>query len=108
MRMLSEHTLMEAARLLGEAAKPARVILFGSYARGDANAASDADFLVIEPVVSDPGAEMVRLNRVLRPLGIAADVLVYSEAEAEKRRDWCSSAVYWALREGRVLYEAAA
>lgn len=105
--MLSEHALMEAARLLGEAAKPARVILFGSYARGDATSGSDADFLVIEPEVSDPGGEMVRLNRVLRPLGIAADVLVYSESEAEKRRDWCSSAVYWALREGRVLYEAA-
>lgn len=105
--MLTEHTLKEAARLLGEAAKPARVILFGSYARGDADAGSDADFLVIESEVRDPGAEMVRLNRVLRPLGIAADVLVYSEVEAEKRRNWCSSAVYWALREGKVLYEAA-
>jgi predicted nucleotidyltransferase len=105
--MLSEQTLREAARLLGEAAKPARVILFGSYARGDANEGSDADFLVIEPEVRNPGAEMVRLNRVLRPLGIAADVIVYSEAEAEQRRDWCSSAVYWAFREGKVLYDAA-
>ena len=106
--MLTESTLIDAARLLGEAAAPARVILFGSYARGDADAHSDADFLVIEREARDPGAEMVRLNQVLRPLGIAADVLVYSEAEAERRRDWCSSAVYWAFREGRVLYDSAA
>jgi predicted nucleotidyltransferase len=103
--MLTEQNLQEAARLLGEAASPARVILFGSYARGDADERSDADFLVIEREVRDVGVEMVRLNRVLHPLGIAADVLVYSEAEVEERRDWCSSAVYWALREGRVLYE---
>ncbi|MBA3572751.1 MAG: nucleotidyltransferase domain-containing protein [Pyrinomonadaceae bacterium] len=36
--------------LLGEAAKPARVVLFGSYARGAATEDSDMDFLVIEPV----------------------------------------------------------
>lgn len=107
MSVLNQQTLLEAARLLGEAAKPARVILFGSYARGDADENSDADFLVIEPELRDAGAELVRLNRVLRPLGIPADVLVYSEAEAEQRRNWCSSAVYWALREGKVLYDAA-
>ena len=103
--MLSDETQLEAARVLGEAARPARVILFGSYARGTADEQSDADFLVIEREVHDAGAEMLRLNRALRPLGIAADVLVYSEAEVEQRRDWCSSAVYWAMREGRVLYE---
>lgn len=34
--MISEQTIHQAAQLLGEAAKPAKVILFGSYARGDA------------------------------------------------------------------------
>jgi hypothetical protein len=31
-------------------------------------------------------------------------VLVYSEQQVEERKDWCTSPVYWALREGRVLY----
>ncbi len=47
-----------------------------------------------------------RGQRALRPLRLPADVLVYSQAEVERRRDWCSSAVYWAMREGKVLYEA--
>ncbi len=105
--MLSQATLQEAARVLGEAAKPAKVILFGSYARGDADERSDVDFMVIEPEVEHPAEETVRLYRALRPLRLPVDVLVYSEIEAERRRDWCSSAVYWALREGKVLYEAA-
>ncbi|MDO9225615.1 MAG: nucleotidyltransferase domain-containing protein [Pseudomonadota bacterium] len=104
--MLSQATLQEAARVLGEAAKPAKVILFGSYARGDADEGSDVDFMVIEPEVDNEGEEAVRLYRVLRPMRLPVDVLVYSEAEVERRRDWCSSAVYWALREGKVLYEA--
>jgi len=104
--MLSQTTLQEAARVLGEAAKPAKVILFGSYARGEADEGSDVDFMVIKPEVADPGAEVVRLYRALRPMHLAVDVLVYSEAEIERRRNWCSSAVYWALREGKVLYES--
>lgn len=59
---------------MGEAAKPARVILFGSYARGDAGDASDLDFLVVEPTLQDKFHEMVRLRQVLRPLNVPVDV----------------------------------
>lgn len=105
--MISEQTILQAARMLGEAAKPAKVILFGSYARGDACEDSDLDFLVIEPELQDKFGEMVRLRQVLRPLRVAADVLVYSQSEIDQQQDACSTAVYWALREGRVLYDTA-
>lgn len=104
--MLSEATLREAARVLGEAARPARVILFGSYARGEADEGSDADFLVVKPSINNRGEESSRLYQAIAPMGLPADVLLYSEADVEERRDWCSSAIYWALREGQVLYEA--
>ncbi|MFZ5485279.1 MAG: nucleotidyltransferase domain-containing protein [Pseudomonadota bacterium] len=104
--MLSEQTLREAARLLGEEAGRAKVILFGSYARGEADDGSDADFLVIEPEVENRAAEMVRLYRALARTGIPADILVYSEADVDRRKDWTSSAVHWALKEGKLLYES--
>jgi len=105
--MISEKTIQQAAQLLGEAAKPAKVILFGSYARGDAQENSDLDFLVIEPELQDKFREMVRLRQVLRPLRVPVDVLVYSQADINQQQNSCSSAIYWALREGKVLYDTA-
>jgi hypothetical protein len=47
---------------------------------------------------------MVRLRRALRPLRIPADVLVHSEADVERSGQQPGSALYCALREGRVVY----
>ncbi len=83
---------------------PQCIILFGSQARGDADAGSDIDLLVIESAVPDRGAEMVRLRRLLRPLPAAFDVLVYSRAEVAQWGQQSGTALYWALKEGRVLH----
>jgi hypothetical protein len=63
------------------------------------------DFLVIESRVEDRAKEMVRLRRALRPLRVPADVLVYSVEDVTRWGDQPGSALYWALREGRVVYE---
>jgi uncharacterized protein len=93
----------EAGRRLAEAAPGARVILFGSHARGDAGSRSDLDFLVVEPSVEDRAGESVRLRRALRGLGLFADIIVISEGDA---RDWAGvrgSVIHAALSEGRPL-----
>ncbi len=87
--------------------EPTRIILFGSAGRGDMHSDSDIDLMVVEPDLVDRHAEIVRLRSAIGPLGTGLDLLVYSEAEVETRKDWCTSPVYWALREGKVLYEAA-
>ncbi|MDP2984875.1 MAG: nucleotidyltransferase domain-containing protein [Candidatus Latescibacter sp.] len=102
--MIDEKTLHEVVERIVAAAKPSRVILFGSYGRGDADQDSDMDIMVIERRVDNRGEEMIRLQEVAGNVGVGVDVLVYSEVEVEKRRDWCTSPVYWALREGRTLY----
>lgn len=96
--------LQPALQALIEAAQPERIILFGSHARGDAREDSDLDFLVIEAHVDDRAKEMVRLRRVLRPLRIPADVLLYSSEDIEKWGDQPGSALYWILREGQAVY----
>lgn len=95
-----------AHRLAAAAGSPVRIILFGSHARGDANAGSDLDFLVIEPDVADRHAEMVRLRGALHDLRRPIDVLVYSEAHVQEWGDAPGTALHAALAEGRVLVEA--
>jgi len=104
--MIDERTLQEAVERIVTVARPTRVILFGSYGRSDADGGSDLDLMVIEPEVADRYAEMIRLHEAVGSVGPGVDVLVYSEAEMEERRDWCTSPIYWALREGRTLYAA--
>jgi predicted nucleotidyltransferase len=101
--MYDETVIAEAARRLSAAAPEARVILFGSHARGDAGPGSDLDFLVVEPEVDDPAQESVRLRRTLRGLGLFADVVVVSEHEAQQWRDVRGSLIHSALSEGRPL-----
>ena len=81
-----------------------RIVLFGSHARGDARGDSDLDLLVIQAHVEDRAREMVRLRRVLRPLRIPAGVLVYSIDEVERWGRQPGTALFWAMREGRVVY----
>ncbi len=50
-------------------------------ARGDAGGESDIDILVVVKGPANRVAEMVRLNRVLRPLRLPIDLLVVSEEE---------------------------
>lgn len=104
--MLQTEKIRQAIdRIVGAASQPSKIILFGSYARGDAGEHSDLDIMVVEPVVVDRAQEMLRLQEAIGWLGVDVDVLVYSEAEFEQRKNWCSTPVYWALREGRVVYE---
>ena len=103
--MTHSSTLANAVEALALAApKAAQIVLFGSHARGDANEGSDLDFLVIENVVENRAREMVRLRRALRPLRVAADVLVYSRDEVTRWGQQPGTALYWALREGRIVH----
>ncbi len=102
--MYSDELIQTAiSKLKAAAPEGSRVILFGSYARGDARESSDLDFLVVEPQVKSKLDEMVRLRRVLRPLRVRADVLVTSQEQFDDGKDSPSSVFYDANREGRQV-----
>jgi predicted nucleotidyltransferase len=108
MNALAAGELIERAgrALIDAAPAPAKVILFGSHARGDANEGSDFDFLVIEREVENRLNEEVRLRRVLRGFGAPVDVIVMDEALVQRRAKVRGTMVDRALREGRVVAES--
>jgi predicted nucleotidyltransferase len=99
----------QTARLIGEEIDPERIYLFGSRASGRNRPNSDLDLLVIEREPFGPNRnryeEIDRLQQILAPLGVAADVLVYSVEEEAKWRKTTNHVVARAIREGRLLYE---
>jgi uncharacterized protein len=103
--MVSEEAIRAAVDILVREAQPERVILFGSYARGEAQPDSDVDLLVVEREVRHQYAEMARLRRALSPLRIPVDLLVTDLARRSSSwADFPGSYLYDALREGKVLY----
>jgi predicted nucleotidyltransferase len=90
-------------RIAEAAGSPARVILFGSAARGELTPDSDLDFLVIERDVENRVAEAVRLRDAIGRIGWPVDVIVMDEDLAERRAKVRGTMVHHALREGRIV-----
>lgn len=104
--MLSDQDIAKAVgKLVAAAHEPLQVILFGSYARGQATERSDLDLIVVERDTANLSDEMIRLQDAIGNLDVDVDLLVYSQDEFEKRRNWSSTPVYWAVREGKVVYD---
>ena len=85
----------------------ARVLLFGSMARGDAKADSDYDVLVIIPKTI-PMREKFnwrgKLNSALvHTLKAPVDVLLNSEEEITKKLELPGHIIRWAIKEGVEL-----
>ena len=65
-----------------------RVILFGSYAKGNATEDSDVDLLVVAPTKERFFERMASVRRLIRDLrdGLPVAPIVLTAAELEKRR----------------------
>lgn len=95
-------------RQIVESVDPRAVILFGSYARGDATADSDVDLLVVTDFTGSPRPVARRIQAALTPRILPVDVVVVTPEQVERNRDLVGTIIRPALREGRVLYERSA
>ena len=85
---------------------PARIVLFGSRARGDARDDSDYDLLVVVEEVANRRAMSIAIRRSFEDLPVAADVVVAAAEETDGRIPGRpAGVVYWALQDGRVVYD---
>lgn len=103
-------SLMEQMlKIIVEVAKPERVILFGSRARGTARDDSDYDFLIIDAKPFDKNRSRLqkisKVSRALAPLRVSTDLLLNSTDEVNYWSQSLNHVIGRAVREGNVLYE---
>ena len=88
-----------------EVAKPEKIILFGSAARGSMGANSDVDLLVVKAGVNRLDL-MGEIYRNLHGVGEPVDIIVATPEDVERYRNSHSLVFAPALKEGRVVYAA--
>lgn len=102
---LDPRVLGEIIRRVVEVARPEKIILFGSAARGEMTRHSDVDLLVVADT-EDRLATIDRIHGRLRGEHAAVDVIVVTPADVERYGNSHALVIKPALREGRVVYEA--
>lgn len=106
--MLTEHEITILVTRIAERARPERIVVFGSYAKGTATVGSDLDLLVVK----DTHLPMSQRADDLRPIVamslIPVDVHVYTPEEVEEYGKEEFSFLRTLLRTGRTLYEKGA
>ncbi len=102
--MIREEVINEVKERLVEKFKPQRIILFGSQARGTADEKSDEDILVVCSFRGNRRQLMVAMDRALKGLPIARDIMVLTPEEFERDRQIPGTVARPAWKEGKVLY----
>jgi len=104
---LSEERIREIVGRIVEVAQPEKIILFGSAARGELGPNSDVDVMVVKSGVHRRKlAGDIYMN--LFGVGQAVDVVVVAPEDIERYGKCPALVIEPALREGKVVYDAAA
>lgn len=104
--VLTEEMLQEIVRRIVEVAKPEKIILFGSAARGEMGPNSDVDLLVIKRGKYHRRRVTGKIYMNMFGVGQAVDVIVVTPEEVERYRNTHCLVIKPALQEGREVYHA--
>jgi predicted nucleotidyltransferase len=110
--MQNQHLIDEMTERLKEL-KPYKVILFGSYARGNPNEDSDLDVLVVldsnefARTFKEQNTRYLLASNAVREINyqIPMDILVYSKAEYDYLNKQDTSFFKDIKNTGKILYE---
>ena len=98
-------TLPKAVRRIARTLRPARIILFGSYAYGTPTQDSDVDLLVVMNTKASSKERSWTVSQLLIPRPFPVDILVRTPREIKQALDQHDFFIHEILTQGRVLYE---
>jgi predicted nucleotidyltransferase len=103
--MIGTETLDEIVERIEEYFHPEKIILFGSYARGEATEDSDVDLLIVAETDLPPRERFPAARRLLSDIPASFDLILKTPEEYRRRRSVVNHIVYFADKYGKVIYE---
>jgi len=104
-RKITPELIQEITRRIRDSLPAEKIILFGSYARGNPGPDSDLDLFIVVPDSDQPGYRRARgVYRSLRGVGVPVDVIVQTREEVRRGRQVPTSLVSRVFAEGKVLH----
>lgn len=90
-----------------EISRPRKLILFGSYIRGNVHLNSDLDIMVVTGnEVENPRKESIRIRRALRGIHMPMDILVVQENRLKELANASGLIYREAIKGGKIVYES--
>lgn len=102
--IVNEQAIEKVATRLGKEIDAYQVILFGSYARGQANENSDVDLMIVAESELPRFKRSRELYKLFRPYPFGMALVVYTPEEIERGKKSPISFVSRVLREGKTVY----
>jgi len=103
---ITPEKVQTAIKRIIEVSRPRKLILFGSYVRGNMNLNSDLDILVVTgDDIENPRKESVRIRRALKGIVMSLDILVVPESKLQELVNVPGLIYREAMRDGEVVYE---
>jgi len=103
--MVTMDRIEQFGRQIGRDFGAERVILFGSYARGEVTEDSDVDLLVVAETTLPPRERYGAIRRLADDFPASFDIIVRTPEEYHRWRSVVNNIVYFADKYGKVLYE---
>ena len=103
--MITDTDIKKMADIIVERFQPEKIILFGSYARGQATEDSDVDLLVIKETEKSFYNRSTGMRLALLGFRCGIDILVHTAEEFEEGREEFWNVLSYAARDGKVLYD---
>ncbi len=108
--MVTQEQINEIVHIVIKEVKPEKIILFGSYALGNANEESDLDLAIIMESNLPRFKRGALIRSVLRAGGrrwlFPMDIIVFTPEEVELFGDSQYSLIHEILLTGKILYES--
>lgn len=87
---------------------PEKIIIFGSYARGEIDRDSDLDLLIVMHVEGSLRQKANEIDLMLADRTLPLDLIVVTPEQFARQKDVIGTIVREAVKDGKVVYERAA